>query len=105
MSAVEGPEGPLRALSESLRNPQLEPSDSCWTVLQDHGPTNGGWGPAAIVVPWLEQPAVFVYTGNDPKVIELVKSACRALAQHTGKPTRLVRFNSREDVFVVGGSS
>jgi hypothetical protein len=93
-------------LSESLRNPQLVPSDHCYTVLQDHGPNEGGWGPAAIMLPGLlSQPTPFVYTGEDERALEVVKQACRVLAQRTGKPTRLVRYTQREDVFVVGGSS
>lgn len=97
--------GWVNEVSESARNPQLEPSDSCLTVLQDHGPQNGGWGPAAVVVPWLPQPTLFVYTGSDPNVEHVMFAICRSLAQETGKPTRLVRFTQRDDVAVFGGSS
>jgi hypothetical protein len=93
-------------LSDSLRDPQLEPSDHCWTILQDHGPRDGGWGPAGIVIPWIsDEPRVWVYTGDMPHVIEWAKGACRELTQATGKPTKLVRYTSREDVFTVGGAS
>lgn len=93
-------------MSESLREPQKTPSDHCWTVLQDHGPANGGWGPAAVIVPWLSPtPHPFVYTGDAPHVIEWLKTACRRLAADSGKPTILVRYTQREDVFTVGGSS
>jgi hypothetical protein len=85
---------------------QLEPAEHCYTILQDHGPADGGWGPAAIALPpVLPNPSPFIYTGDDPEVLEVVKSACRRIAQMTGKPTRLVRFSQREDVFMVGGSS
>lgn len=93
-------------LSDSLREPQLEPAEACWTVLQDHGPNDGGWGPCAIVLPWMPGgPRLFVYTGDQAEVIEVLKGLVRALATRTGKPTRLVRYTQREDVFVVGGSS
>lgn len=92
-------------MSDSLRNPQLEPADHCLTVLQDHGLNQGGWGPAAVVVPWFPQPTPFVYTGADPKVEQVMVAVCRRMAQETGKPTRLVRFTVREDVAVFGGSS
>lgn len=99
------PHEDVRALSESFRNPQLEPADHCLTVIQDHGPNNGGWGPTAVVVPWLPQPTPFVYTGADPNVERVMVAVCRKLAQDTGKPTRLVRFTQRDDVAVFGGSS
>lgn len=93
-------------LSGSLREPQLTPSESCVTVLQDHGPNNGGWGPAAISLPWQAGPPIpFVYTGNDDHVIDVMTTLCRKMAQDTGKPTRLVCFTRREDLAIFGGSS
>jgi len=93
-------------LSESLANPQLEPADHCYTILQDHGPADGGWGPAAIaILPTMPQPTPFVYTGSDPRVLAVIVSSCRQLAQRMGKPTRLVRYDRREDYAVFGGSS
>lgn len=93
-------------MSESLRNPQLEPSDHCWLILQNHGPADGGWGPAAVAIPPLMNvPRPFVYTGSSDVAIEGAKQLARELAQHTGKATRLVRYSQRDDVFVVGGSS
>jgi hypothetical protein len=94
-----------RAISETLRNPQLEPADHCLTVLQDFGPDGGGWGPVAVPVPWLPVSAPFVYTGSDPNVEGVMARICRQMAQETGRPTRLVRFTQREDVAVFGGSS
>jgi hypothetical protein len=90
---------------ESQRNPQLVPSGHLYTVLQDYGPANGGWGPASVMLPWRPQPEAFVYTGEAPHVLEVLKAICRQMAQDTGKPTKLVRFTQREDVFTVGGSS
>ncbi len=84
---------------------QLTPADHCWTVLQDHGPAQGGWGPAAVVLPSNPVPTPFVYTGSDPRVIVMMTAVCRRMAQDTGKPTRLVRFTKREDVAAFGGSS
>jgi hypothetical protein len=91
-------------VSDSLRNPQLEPADHCYTILQDFGPHAGGWGPAAIKLPWLKAgPAPFVYTGRDPDVLEKVAQTCERVAAETGLETRLVRFSSREDLAVFGG--
>lgn len=99
----------LRELSQSYREPQKEPSDHCYTVLQDHGPNDGGWGPAAVVLRGLgggfEVPRPFVYTGSAPHVIEVITSLCRALGAETGKPTIFAKYTQREDVFVVEGSS
>ena len=95
----------LRELSASFRDPQLEPANHCYTILQDHGPSDGGWGPAAISLPWLPQPTPFVYTGTQPEVLAVIVAACRELAQRTGKPTRLVRFHGREDYAAFGGSN
>ena len=92
---------------QSLHEPQLTPSEHCYTVLQDHGEDNGGWGPAAVLIPGLESmgPRPFVYTGESEVVLEGMARTCRKLAQTTGKPTRLVRFSEREDLAVFGGSS
>ena len=92
-------------MSESLRHPQLEPSDHCYVILQDHGPNEGGWGPAAVQWPGFGTPRPFVYTGPSEDVLVVAESVCRALAQATGKPTRLVCYRGREDVAVFGGSS
>ncbi|HWE82650.1 MAG TPA: hypothetical protein VG265_13455 [Gaiellaceae bacterium] len=93
-------------MSESLRNPQLEPADHCYTVIGDHGPNGGGWGPVAIAIPpMIPRPAPFVYTGRDPVVLRELEVAARRIAQESGMPVRLVRFTAREDVAVFGGSS
>lgn len=92
-------------MSESLREPQLTPSDHCYTILQDHGPFDGGWGPTAVaLIPGMD-PRPVVYTGSQESAIERFKEFARQLAQTTGKPTRVVRYSKREDIFVVGGSS
>jgi hypothetical protein len=93
-------------VSDTLRNPQLEPADHCYTILQDFGPHAGGWGPVAISLPWLKAgPAPFVYTGHDLDVLEKVAQACVRLAAETGRPTRLVRFSVREDLAAFGGGA
>lgn len=95
-----------RELSQSYMDPQTVPADHCYTVLQDHGVNDGGWGPAALLLPWLPGGArPIVYTGSAAHVIEALTQACRMLAQETGKPTRLVCFTQREDVATFGGSS
>lgn len=96
----------MRELSQSYREPQEEPSDHCYTVIQDHGPGDGGWGPAAVMLPWVgDGPRPFVYTGSAPHVIDTMAGICRGLAAETGKATILAKYTQREDVFVVEGSS
>ena len=95
----------IRELSESFRKPQLKPADHCYVILQDHGPNDGGWGPAAVILPWEPRPSLFVYTGNAPHVLSALEGICQAAAQATGKTTLLARFTQREDVFMVSGAS
>ena len=95
----------IRELSDSFRHPQEEPSDHCYTILQDHGPNNGGWGPATIHMPGLPQPTPVVYTGTQSEALTLFFIAARQLAQATGKPTRVCRYSQREDLRVFGGSN
>jgi hypothetical protein len=93
-------------LIPSLAEPQNVPADHCYTVLQDHGPKDGGWGPAAVVLPFIsDAPQPFIYTGDSPDVIRAMVALCRSLAQETGKPTRFVKFTQWEDVAFFGGSS
>lgn len=92
-------------MSESLRHPQETPADHCYTILQDHGNASG-WGPAAIMLPSLGfNPGPIAYTGSDEHTVEKLGELARALAQQTGKPTRLVRYQERKDVLVIGASS
>lgn len=81
----------------SLENPQHEPADHAYVILQNHGPEDGGWGPSAIYFPPLP-PTPFVYTGDSPAVLKVAKDACQALADMTGKETRLARYSHREDI-------
>jgi hypothetical protein len=88
---------------ESLRTPQLEPADVCYTILQDHGASHGGWGPAAIVMPPLiPEPVPFIYTGSDTTALAGLFQTARRLAEQTGKETRLVCFHNREDLATYG---
>jgi hypothetical protein len=88
------------------REIQAQPSDHCYVILQDHGPSNGGWGPAALRIPSLGMGfGPLVYTGSDENTIEKLGLAAHKLAQETGKPTILARFHAREDVSMIGGSS
>lgn len=91
--------GELRELSASYRDPQVEPVDHCYVVLQDCGPQEGGWGPVAIPMPWFQHPRPFVYTGDEPHVLDAIKQVCYRMTQHSGRATRLVRYTGREDVF------
>lgn len=88
-----------------MTNYLAEPPQHCWTILQDHGLGDGGWGPAAIGILGGDTPRPVFYTRSDDATIEAMVLVCKKIAQDTGKPTRLVRFSQREDVFVVGGSS
>lgn len=92
----------LKDHSRSLREPQLEPSDHCYTILQDHGPDNGGWGPAALVLPGIPGgPRPFIYTGSDSTTLSVMASLVSGLAMETGKATLLAKYTQREDVIAV----
>lgn len=96
----------LKELSQSFREPQLEPAGHCYTILQDHGPADGGWGPAAVMIPGVPGgPRPFVYTGSDPHTLSVMQSICQGLAAETGKPTLFVKYTQREDIVLFGGSS
>lgn len=88
-------------MSQSQREPQVVPADHAYTILQDHGPNDGGWGQAAVSILGMS-PRPFVYTGSDGQTIETVKALVDALATETGKPTRLVRYTQREDLYEAG---
>jgi hypothetical protein len=90
-------------VTHSQLHPQEEPSDHCYLIVQDHGPDDGGWGPAAIAIPGLVEPAPMVYTGSDPSTLAAFKEIARQLPELTGKPTRFVRYERRVDVAVYGG--
>lgn len=95
-----------RKLTRSFREPQLEPADHCYTVLQDHGPNDGGWGPAAIEIPGIPGgPRPVVYTGKDPRTLSVMQSICQGLAAETGKPTMFAKYTQREDIALFGGAS
>jgi hypothetical protein len=95
----------MKEMSKSYREPQLVPADHCYTILQDHGPHDGGWGPVAVTIPGFSEPRPFVYTGSDQTTLNGFISIAKGLAAETGKPTRFVKFTTREDVLVIGGSS
>lgn len=84
---------------------KTEPPSHCWTILQDHGPNDGGWGPAGVILVGLTAPAPIVYTGDDQESIDKLVAVTQNLAQMTGKPTLLAKYSEREDVYFVGGSS
>jgi hypothetical protein len=77
-----------------------ETADHAYTILEDHG-GEFGWGPAAVAMP-LFPPHPIIYTEDSPHVLEMLRSACRLLSQTTGRPTKLVRYTQREDVYVAG---
>lgn len=84
----------MTALSPSLREPQEEPADHCYTILQDH-------------IPWVTDsaPRPFIYTGSAAHVLDVMAGLCQGLAAETGKPTLLAKYTQREDVLFFEGSS
>jgi hypothetical protein len=76
----------------SLKNPQLEPSSDCYLILQNHGRSQGGWGPTAVHIAGLPMGPV-VYTGSDPATIEALGELAKKLRDKTGKQTKLVKFS------------
>lgn len=88
----------------SQREPQLEPADHVYVLLQDHGPGNGGWGPAAAIgLPGMEWMGPIVYTGSDTATIEQLHEIARIARDHSGKPTILARYTVRLDELVLPG--
>lgn len=84
--------------SPSRKNPQLVPSDHCYSILQDHGVADGGWGPAAVMLPGFLAPTPIVYTSTDEVTLAALDEVARELARAVGKETRLVRYERRVDV-------
>lgn len=73
-------------------------------VLQDHGPNDGGWGPATVfgLGAW---PKPLFTTRSDEKNLRYMKELARTVAQQSGKKTKLVRFKLHEELMTIGGSS
>jgi hypothetical protein len=79
-----------------------DPSDHCYTILQDHGPHDGGWGPAAVLIPGIPGgPHPFIYTGSEQTTVDSLEAIVEGLARETGKPTILAKYTQREDVYVM----
>lgn len=81
------------------------PPEVVHAVVQDHGPDDGGWGPATVLAadwPW---PKPLITTRTNPETIAFFESMARKVARETGKPTRLVRFRLDEELLRIGGSS
>lgn len=85
----------------SIRDPQLVPSDHIYVILQDHGPRDGGWGPASLVGVGMP-PGPAIYTGSDEVTLFVLRELAENLARQTGKPTRFSCFTSREDLASFG---
>lgn len=82
---------------KSMREPQLEPADHCYTILADYGENGGGWGPVAVGVPWLRDATPVVYTGSDANAVAALKESAAAHADKSGLTTRLVRFSKVDE--------
>lgn len=87
-------------MSESLRNPALEPPESVLTLIADYGLGGGGWGPAAVQLPNMTSPAPFVYTGDATEVLMALHILAQTLAREYGIEARICRFTEREDLAV-----
>lgn len=81
------------------------PSDHVYTIMQNHGREEAGWGPAAVVMPMLgDGPRPVIYSGNNTGTIMAMSQIAKELATRSGKETRLVRFSEREDIATFGGN-
>lgn len=82
---------------------QTEP-ETVLVVLQDHGPNDGGWGPATVfgLGQW---PKPLFTTRSDEKNLAYMKELAAIVAQQSGKRTKLVRFRREEELLTIGGSS
>jgi hypothetical protein len=76
-----------------------------WVVLQDHGPSDGGWGPATVHADSFPWPKPLITTRDSASTHEWFETLARKLANETGKPTKLVRFKRDEVLLSIAGSS
>jgi hypothetical protein len=74
-------------------------------VIQDHGPGDGGWGPATIAGGGFPWPKPLITTRADEKNTEWFRQLARRVANETGKPTKVVRYRRDEELLSIGGSS
>lgn len=72
-----------------------EPGASVVTILQDHGPNDGGWGPANVVMNG-ERMGPVLYTRTDEGMVEGLKRLATVLAKQTRKETKLVQYSQPE---------
>ena len=74
-------------------------------VVQDHGPGDGGWGPATVMHPNRPWPFPLMTTRTNAETLEWMRTMARKVALETGKPTKLVRFKIDQVVDSWAGSS
>lgn len=86
------------------RYAQGEP-EYVFVVLQDHGPDDGGWGPATLITSGWAWPKPLITTRSNKETIAWFYELAAKLADETGKPTKVVRFKRDEDLASYGGSS
>jgi hypothetical protein len=82
----------------SIREPQIVPTGHAYLVLQDHGPGQGGWGPAAALIPGVGIKGPILYTGTDQETIDQIMQMTHDIWSITNKPTKLVKYTEMEEV-------
>ena len=74
-------------------------------VVQDHGPNDGGWGPATVVSSDWRWPKPLITTRTNAETLSWLEEMARQVAQETGKPTKYLRFKLDAELLSIGGSS
>lgn len=74
-------------------------------IVQDHGPNDGGWGPATIAGTSIPVPTPAITTRVTPENTEWFERLARRIANETGKPTKVIRYRRDEELLSIGGSS
>jgi hypothetical protein len=87
-----------------FRSAQPEP-EYVLAVIQDHGPNDGGWGPATIMGTSIPVPTPCITTRYSESNAEWFRSLALRIANETGKPTKVIRYRRDEELLSIGGSS
>jgi hypothetical protein len=94
----------VATVSRRFAEAQPEP-EYVLAIVQDHGPGDGGWGPATIMGTSIPVPTPAISTRVTPRNVEWFRQLARQLANETGKPTKVVRYRRDEELLSIGGSS
>lgn len=89
-----------------MKFPEAQPEpEYVLAIVQDHGPGDGGWGPATIVGTSIPVPWPAMTTRATKENVEWFRQLARQVANATGKPTKVVRYRRDEELLSIGGSS